>query len=121
MKIRDAKRLALGALGFAALFALGLLFRTNIEPLVNQLPTRVGHDYLIGMILLAIFSITLTYAAIWSLLTSPAQDAEYLVKLARKGELPTQIDPKLIDPNDPDFEVRTLDYLRKKRAAKRKN
>ena len=121
LKIRDAKRLALGALGCAALFALGLCFRSTVEPIVNRLPTRATHEYFGLMLVLATFAIILSYMAIRYLRTSPAQNAEYLNRSARGGqELPSQFDPELLDPADPYFEVKTLDYLLNKRAAQLK-
>ena len=122
LKIREAKRLAASAVGCSAVLVLGLSFRPLVEPIVNQLPTRGTEEYGVLMFVLAFFAIVCGFMAIWCLRTSPAQNAEYLDRSVQKGrELPPQFDPNLLDPTDPDFEVRTLDYWRRKRAARRKS
>ena len=121
LKIRDAKRLAAIAVGCSALFVLGLCFRSLVEPIVNRLPTRGTEEYSVLMFVLAFFAIICGLMAVRYLRTSPAQDAGYLDRSVRKGREPPPCDPTLLDPSDPDFEVRTLDYWRRKRVAQRKS
>jgi hypothetical protein len=120
LKIRDAKRLAACALGCVALLVLALSFRSRAEPTVSRLLTRSTEEFFVLVLLLAFFAITCGFMAVRYLRTSPAQDAEYFNRSVRKGELPPQFDPSLLDPTSPDFQVRTLDYWRHKRVAQRK-
>jgi hypothetical protein len=120
LKIRDAFRLGWIATGCSIVFLLGLVFRSVVEPIVNRLPTRGGDAYIALMIALPILAIACAYIAVRYLLTSPAENAEYIDRMVSRGrELPKNFDASLLDPADPDYEVTTLDYLQRKRASRR--
>jgi hypothetical protein len=122
LKIRDASRLAWMTVGCVLVFLLGLYFRSVVEPAVNRLPTRGGDAYLALMIALPIIALACAYVAVRYLLTSPARNAEFIDRMVARGEdLPKNFNTSLLDPSDPDYEVTTLAYLRRKLRSGRPN
>ena len=122
LKIRDVKRLIACAVACLALLGLGLSFRSLVEPIVNGLTTRRTEEYWALMFGLAFGAIICGLMAVRYFRTSPAQDAEYLDRSVREGrDLPPQFGPNLLDTSNPDFEVRTLEYWRRNRAARLKD
>ena len=113
LKIRDAKRLAAIAAVGAAMFLLALCYRSEVEPLVNRLPLRSDEPYVPLMGALAVLVLLCVGVAVWYLRTSPAENAEYLHRMKRRGrDIPEQFEWDLLDESHPDFEVSTWRYLR---------
>ena len=121
MKIRDAKKLTAISAAGAAVFLIGLCFRSEVEPLINRLPPlRSGEPYFHLMLAFGTLVLLCLGAAVWYLRTSPAQNAEYLHRMRRKGrEIPEQFDWTLLDESDPDFHVNTWQYLRGRKSDRR--
>jgi hypothetical protein len=101
-------------------FVLGLRFRSIVEPFANHLPMRGGDGYFVLMgisLCLGAFSLGM---CVWYLLTSPAQNAEFIDRAARRGRsLPKNFDRSIFDPSHPDYSMKTLLYLWRKLASRR--
>jgi len=120
LKIRDAGRLAAIAGGLALTVGLSMAFRQKVEPLINLIPDRSHAPFLPLMFAFVLVAILSGGMAIYYLLSSPAQNAEFLARMAAKDRNPSsKFDPSLLDPLDPDFDVRTWDYLKRRLKADR--
>jgi hypothetical protein len=117
MKIRDAIKLSLIGAAGAAAFLVALIFRSEVELLVNRLPLRSNEPFVPLMAALAILILLCFGMAVWYLRTSPEQNAEYVNRARSKGrKIPDQFDWKLLDETDPHFRLSTWAYLRKRRG-----
>jgi hypothetical protein len=104
-KVRDAGRLALMAVGLGAAAAVFVSARELLGPLLGAyfMPTVA--------VMIALCPVTAT-VCVWFLLSSPAQDAAVLRWAERNFgyKRPSNYDPTLIDPADPAYGVRTIQY-----------
>jgi hypothetical protein len=122
LKLRDAGRLGLMAIGCAVALVLGLWFRPAVEPVIAKLhPAYDGRAAYLGcMSALLLVAIVCTCMAVYYLLSSPAQNAKFIERMVSLGsKLPKKFDPSLLDPAEPDYGVTTLTYLRRKWSARR--
>ena len=120
LKVRDAGRLAAIAAGLIIIVAGSIIFRREVEPLINMLPMRSREPFIPIMFALSTVALLSAGMAIHYLRSSPAQNAEYIARMAARGRQPGgKFDPSLLDPSDPDFHVPTWDYLRRRRKARR--
>jgi hypothetical protein len=105
MKVRDAGRLALMAIGLGAASAVFVGARGLIGPLLGGyfMPTLAA--------MIALCPVT-GVVCVWFAISSPAEDAAFLRWAERNFgyKRPSNYDPTLIDPTDPDYGVRTIRY-----------
>ncbi len=120
LKIRDAGRLAAISVGLALIVGLSCAFRQQVEPVVNMLPMRSREPFLPLLFALGTLAILSAGMAVYYLVSSPAQNASYLARMIQKGQHPgDRFDASLLEPSDPDYGVRTWDYLRRRSKPKR--
>ena len=103
--------IALGS-GLALIVALSFIFRGKVEPIVDHFPARSAEPFVPIMSGLAIVAVLCFVMAIYYLWSSPAQNADFIARMKATGrDAGNGFDQSLLDPSDPDYEVRTWDYL----------
>lgn len=111
LKIRDTKRMAL--ICVASVILAGAFWFGG-----HALGGRLGHRLDLWAISLGLLVPFVVVMCVWYLLSTPAQNARF-IRWSQKhlrSKLPPDFDWSLLDPADPDYDVRTIDYLLRRRG-----
>lgn len=115
LKVRDAGRLAAIALIMATVAGLSIAFRETAERVVNLLPMRSPEAFVPVVSVIAVAAAASAVMTVYYLWTSPAQNLQHIRRMgSRRGDSGGRFDASLFDPSDPDFSVRTWDYLKRR-------
>jgi hypothetical protein len=120
LKIRDIGRLITIGSGLALIVALSFIFRGQVEPIVDRFPSKSAEPFVPIMLGLAIVAVLCFVMVIYYLWSSPAQNAAYMERMKATGrDVGNGFDRTLLDPSDPDYEVRTWIYMKRRFEADR--